>query len=63
MIDGTHIIFDQKPVTDGGLHFNRKSRYSFNVQVVCDEDKRIIFVYVGWPGSCADSAFSPRLQS
>ncbi|KAE8892415.1 hypothetical protein PF002_g14062 [Phytophthora fragariae] len=65
MVDGTHVCFDQKPHIDGALHYNRKCRYSLNVQVVCNEDKRILMIYTGWPGSCADFtvfAKSPVLQ-
>ncbi|KAJ0393686.1 hypothetical protein P43SY_008384 [Pythium insidiosum] len=54
-VDGTHVILSQKPHVDGSLHYNRKSRYSINVQIVCDEDKRILMAYTGWPGSCHDS--------
>ncbi|ETL36391.1 hypothetical protein L916_11620, partial [Phytophthora nicotianae] len=55
MVDGMHVIVDQKPAIDGAIHFNMKCRYSFNVQIFCDEDKRIIMAYTGWPGLCADS--------
>ncbi|KAJ0398703.1 hypothetical protein ATCC90586_003194 [Pythium insidiosum] len=60
-VDGTHVIFAQKPHIDGGLHYNRKSRYSLNVQVVCDEDKRILMAFTGWPGSCNDSTVFARM--
>lgn len=30
-------------------------RYSINMQVICDNDKRITAIFIGYPGSCADS--------
>ncbi|KAE9350830.1 hypothetical protein PR003_g5173 [Phytophthora rubi] len=54
-VDGTHVILDQKPHINGALHYNRKCRYSFNVQIVCNEDKVILHAFTGWPGSCCDS--------
>ncbi|KAE8893648.1 hypothetical protein PF010_g1717 [Phytophthora fragariae] len=54
-VDRTHVILDQKPHINGALHYNRKCRYSFNVQIVCNEDKVILHAFTGWPGSCCDS--------
>ncbi|KAL3690575.1 hypothetical protein R1sor_016884 [Riccia sorocarpa] len=31
-----------------------KSNYSMNVQVICDQNKRVIYFFAGMPGSCHD---------
>lgn len=43
------------------LLFSRYCRYSINMQVVCDVDKRITAIHVGNPGSCADSTVYKRM--
>ena len=55
IVDGTHVNFEQKPAIDGSAYFNRKSRYSINLQLVCDDKKRIRCYLTGWPGSQFDS--------
>jgi hypothetical protein len=55
IVDGTHICFEQKPHIDGEVYFSRKSRYSINLQLICDDKKRITFYQTGWPGSVGDS--------
>eukprot|EP00644_Phytophthora_capsici_P000100 jgi/Phyca11/99824/e_gw1.4.719.1 len=54
-IDGTTFPLSQKPGVNGQFFFDRKHRYSVNAQVVCDDRRRIIVFYSGWPGSSADS--------
>jgi hypothetical protein len=54
-IDGTTIPLAQKPAVDGDCYYDRKHRYSVNAQVVCDDRRRIINFFSGWPGSSADS--------
>lgn len=54
-IDGTTIPLGQKPAIDGECYFDRKQRYSLNAQVVCDDRRKIMAFFSGWPGSCADS--------
>ncbi|KAL3699612.1 hypothetical protein R1sor_017634 [Riccia sorocarpa] len=56
LIDGTMIPLSQRPHFDGEVYYDRKGRYSFNLQVVCDEKRRIIYFCTGWPGSCQDIA-------
>lgn len=65
-IDGTHIAI-KKPCDDGSNYFNRKSRYSINMQgsnsnnivliiiALVDYKKRFLDLEVGWPGSVGDS--------
>jgi hypothetical protein len=55
IVDGTHIVLAQKPHIDGEVYFSRKKQYSINLQLVCDEKKRVIFYQTGWPGSVSDS--------
>ena len=55
IVDGTHVNFFQRPAVDGEVFFNRKQRYSMNVQLVCDDKRRIIYHQVGWPGSVYDA--------
>ncbi|OWY95437.1 hypothetical protein PHMEG_00034554 [Phytophthora megakarya] len=61
-IDGTTFPLSQKPAVDGECYFDRKSRYSTNGQVVCDDNRRIIAFYGGWPGSCCDSTVYKKMQ-
>jgi hypothetical protein len=61
-IDGTTIPLSQKPAVDGEYFFDRKQRYSVNAQVVCDDHRRIIAFYTGWPGSSADSTVYQEMQ-
>ncbi|XP_071054143.1 putative nuclease HARBI1 [Onthophagus taurus] len=53
-IDGTHIKID-KQSDDPDSYLNRKKYYSIQAQVVCDSTKRIIDVFIGYPGSVHDS--------
>ena len=65
VVDGTHIHFAWKPGIDGEVYWTRKSRYSLNVQLVCDNKGRIIYYVIGWPGSVFDSTVfgeSPLFQ-
>ena len=48
-------MFSQKPAIDGEVYFNRKSQYAMNLQLVCDDLKRIRFYMIGYPGSMFDS--------
>jgi hypothetical protein len=54
-VDGTTIPLFQRPGLDGEVFFDRKHNYSLNLQVICDCDQRITYLYGGWPGSCCDS--------
>ncbi|KAI9916272.1 hypothetical protein PsorP6_016763 [Peronosclerospora sorghi] len=54
-VDGTDVIFAHRPKKDGETFFNRKKRYSYNLQLVCDDRKAIRLCVAGWPGSLADS--------
>ena len=55
IVDGTPVNFEQRPAIDGAAYFSRKSRYCINLQLVCDDKKRIRHYLTGWPGSQFDS--------
>ncbi len=52
---GTHVHFEQRPAIDGEVFWTRKCKYSMNVQLICDDKKKIRYVYTGCPGSVHDS--------
>ena len=54
IIDGTHVIFAQKPHIDGETYWCRKQFYSSNVILICNDKGSIIFYVIGWPGSLYD---------
>ncbi|KAK4887356.1 hypothetical protein RN001_003627 [Aquatica leii] len=53
-IDGSYIKID-KPAEDPDSYLNRKGYHSIQVQVVCDFNKKIRDVFIGYPGSAHDS--------
>ncbi|KAL3695679.1 hypothetical protein R1sor_009755 [Riccia sorocarpa] len=54
LVDGTLVKLFQRPRDDGETYFDRKSNYSMNVQVICDQKKRVIYFFAGILGSCHD---------
>ncbi|KAL3681863.1 hypothetical protein R1sor_024819 [Riccia sorocarpa] len=54
LVDGTLVKLSQRPRNDGETYFDRKSNYSMNVQVICDQNKRVIYFFAGMLGSCHD---------
>ena len=55
IIDGTHVGLETKPLKYHECYFNRKSFYSINVTIVCDDRGKIIYFYAGWPGTTHDN--------
>ncbi|KAJ8915701.1 hypothetical protein NQ315_000635 [Exocentrus adspersus] len=53
-IDGSHIKID-RPINDPHSYINRKGYYSIQMQAVCDHKRKIIDVFIGYPGSVHDS--------
>ncbi|KAE8208221.1 hypothetical protein CF327_g7146 [Tilletia walkeri] len=54
-VDGTTVPLSEKPYLYGPAWFNRKGRYSMNVQIVTDHQMNIIDFSVGRTGSRCDS--------
>jgi len=55
IIDGTHVGLETKPTKHHNCYFNRKSFYSINVTIICDNRGRILYFYGGWPGTTHDN--------
>ncbi|KAF6217344.1 hypothetical protein GE061_001698 [Apolygus lucorum] len=53
-IDGSHIKVD-KPESDPESFITRKCEYAVQLQAVCNHKKKIIDLYVGYPGSVHDA--------
>ncbi len=56
IVDGTDLIFSERPSIDGEVYFNRKHKYCLNAQLICDDLRRITYYNIGWPGSCHDAS-------
>ncbi|KAL3692539.1 hypothetical protein R1sor_006190 [Riccia sorocarpa] len=54
LVDGTLVKLSQRPRDDGETYFDRKSNYSLNVQVIRDQNKRVIYFFVVMLCSCHD---------
>lgn len=55
IVDGTPVVLSQRPAVDGEVFWTRKSQYAFNLQLVVDDRKAIIYYQIGWPGSVFDN--------
>ena len=55
IIDGTLIILDNRPQAYHECYFSRKSFYSLNVMIICDDKNRVLYYNAGWPGSTHDN--------
>lgn len=54
-VDGTFIRCMQAPHVDPVSYYGRHSCYGHNVQIICDDQRLIRGVYLGYPGSCHDA--------
>jgi hypothetical protein len=55
VVDGTPVVLCQRPHVDGEVFWTRKGHYAINLQLVCDDRRKIIFYQSGWPGSVYDA--------
>lgn len=53
-IDGTLFVLENKPLLDGEDYFSRKGKYGLSGMIICDDQKRIRYIYTGWPGCAHD---------
>lgn len=55
IIDGTPVVYSQRPHIDGEVFWTRKKEYSQNLQLVCDDRRKVRFFLIGWPGTVYDN--------
>ena len=55
IIDGTLIFLTESPEWSGEDFNTRKGGYGVNALVVCDDHCRVLYSYIGWPGSTHDN--------
>jgi hypothetical protein len=55
IIDGTLIFLTEEPEWSGEDFNTWKGGYAVNALVVCDDHGRVIYYYIGWPGSTHDN--------
>ena len=55
IIDGTLLPLLQRPLLHGENYLSRKKFYAIVMLVVCDDQCRIIYYHIGWPGSVHDN--------
>ena len=53
-IDGIHIKID-RPTRNQESYWNRKNYHSIQTQIICDNQCKIIDVFIGFPGSVHDA--------
>ena len=54
MVDGTLIPLEFKPSNNGEDYWSHKSRYGISVMIVCDDRRKIRYVFAGFCGSAHD---------
>jgi DDE superfamily endonuclease len=55
LIDGTLLPLATRPLLHGENYLSRKRFYAIVMLVVCDDQSRILYYHVGWPGSVHDN--------
>ena len=55
IIDGTLLPLLQRPLLHGENYLSRKKFYAIVMLVVCDDQCRITYYHIGWPGSVHDN--------
>jgi DDE superfamily endonuclease len=54
-LDGSHVILFEAPLENHESYYSRKQQYGIQIQAICDNDKLIRNVAVGFPASVHDS--------
>ncbi|GAV03617.1 hypothetical protein RvY_14013 [Ramazzottius varieornatus] len=54
-VDGILIAFAKKPNMEGSDYFTQKSRYGINTLILCDDQKRIRYLFAEFCGSARDN--------
>ena len=54
-LDGSVIVLRYKPMVDPEAYYSRKSTYGFNIQAICDWDRRFIWASMSHTASAHDS--------
>ena len=54
MIDATFFGLGYKPELQGEEYFNHKQKYAINSMIICDDNRQIRYINIGWPGSVHD---------
>ena len=54
-LDGLNIVLRDKPMDDPEAYFSRKKSYGFNIQAICDWDRKFIWAFMGHTASVHDS--------
>ena len=54
-LDGSIMILRYKPVVDPQAYYYRKSNYGFNLQAICNWDRKFIWASMSHPASAHDS--------
>ena len=62
IVDGTPVIFSQRPSIDGETFFSRKGVYCINLQLICDDNGMIRHYLTGWPGSVFDNTLFEKMM-
>lgn len=55
LIDGTLLPLERRPILHGENYLSRKRFYAIVMLVVCDDNGRILYHHIGWPGSVHDN--------
>ena len=55
IMDGTLLPLAQRPLLHGENYMSRKRFYAIVMLVVCDDQCRILYYHIGWPGSVHDN--------
>jgi len=54
-LDGTDMVVQRSPSYHGETYFNRKKQYGFNIQGICDSNRRFTNISGGYPASVGDA--------